>query len=132
MAKDETQVGEEAEPNFIKDRWGNERRWEGEKYPDGSPAHEGHITKPSGQGGASPKTRPDHQDMFPANPPPDEQTLEYADRLRRQEQGEDVDLAAPLTATKGSRSSKSEESKGEGVAEREARTARVASKDSPK
>jgi hypothetical protein len=98
-------VGEEAEPNFVKDRWGEERRWEGEKYPDGSPAHEGHITKPSGQGGATPKTRPDHQDMFPANPEPSEHAKDWGERLQRQEQGEDVDMTTPFVA-KGDKSAK--------------------------
>ena len=69
-ATDQSEDKPEAESNVLKDRWGNERPWDPEKYPDHSAAKEGHITPPSGQGGATPKSRPDHQDMFPANPPP--------------------------------------------------------------
>jgi hypothetical protein len=88
MAKDEATTGEKAEPNVLKDRLGDERPWDPEKYPDDSPAKKGHITKPSGQGGANPKSRPDHQDMFPQNPPPSETAKakgEENDRLMRGE-----------------------------------------------
>jgi hypothetical protein len=37
------------------------------RYPEGSPAREGNVTPPTGQGGLSPMRRPDHQDMFPPN-----------------------------------------------------------------
>lgn len=67
MAENDT-----AEPNTLKDKFGNEREYDAERYPEGSAAREGNITPPSGQGGAMPKARPDHQDMFPANPEPSE------------------------------------------------------------
>ena len=88
MAKDEATTGEAAEPNTLKDRWGNERKWDGERYPEGSAAREGHITKPSGTGGSTPKARPDHQDMFPANPEPSESAKERGELNDRIEQGE--------------------------------------------
>jgi hypothetical protein len=93
-------TGEPAEPNTLKDQWGNERPWEGERYPEDSPAREGKITKPSGQGGSTPKSRPDHQDMFPKNHEAPE-SREYGERLARKEQGEDVDLSEPLTSRSG-------------------------------
>jgi hypothetical protein len=52
------------------------------KYPDDSAAHSGKATPPSGQGGATPKRRPDYQDMFPANPEPDEATKAWAEKIR--------------------------------------------------
>jgi len=126
-ARDEATTGEAAEPNTLKDKWGNEREWDPQRYPEDSPAREGHITKPSGQGGATPKARPDHQDMFPKNAEPDSATLEYADRLARKEQGEDVDLAAPLKEVV-----KTGKGKSESASDRQARTERVGAKDSPK
>ena len=72
----EQHSGEQAEPNTLKNRDGEEQKWDPQDYPDGSPAREGHITKPSGQGGATPKARPDHQDMFPANYIPDDNVTE--------------------------------------------------------
>lgn len=45
-----------------------------ERYPEGSPARTGKTTPPSGMGGLTPKSRPDHQDMFAPNPPPSEAT----------------------------------------------------------
>ena len=86
--KDEEVTGEKAESNVLKDRWGNERPWDPEKYPDDSPAKRGHITKPSGQGGANPKSRPDHQDMFPQNPPPSETAKAKGEENDRIMQGE--------------------------------------------
>jgi hypothetical protein len=88
MAKKETTTREQAEPNTLKDRWGNERPYDPEKYPDDSPAHKGDITKPSGQGGATPKSRPDHQDMFPANPEPSASAKEKGEENDRVAQGE--------------------------------------------
>ena len=52
------------------------------KYPDDSPAHKGEATGPSGQGGATPKRRPDYQDQFPENPPPSESAREWAEKIR--------------------------------------------------
>ena len=129
MASDKDHL-EQAEPNTLKDRWGNERPYDASKYPDDSAAHEGHITKPSGQGGATPKSRPDHQDMFPKNPEPSAGTKEYGDRLRKIEQGEQVDLAAPLESVKADAGKA--DGKSESASDRQARTERVASKDSPK
>ena len=81
-------AGEEAEPNTLKDMLGEERPYDPERYPDGSAAKEGHITRPSGQGGATPKARPDHQDMFPANPPPSESAAEKGEENDRLIRGE--------------------------------------------
>lgn len=77
-----------AEPNTLTDQFGNERTWDAEKYPEGSAARDGTITKPSGAGGITPKARPDHQDMFPANPEPSESAKakgEENDRVLRGE-----------------------------------------------
>ena len=52
-----------------------------EKYPDDSAAHEGQATPPSGQGGWSPKSRPDYQDQFPANPEPSDTAKEWGDKV---------------------------------------------------
>ena len=94
MAGKEATTGEAAESNVLKDRWGQERPWDPERYPEDSAAREGHITKPSGQGGATPKSRPDHQDMFPANPlPDDEATREKIELNEKMERGE----VSPIT-----------------------------------
>lgn len=65
-------TGQDAESNVLKNQFGEDVPWDGDRYPDGSPAKEGKSTKPSGQGGMTPKSRPDYQDMWPANPPPSE------------------------------------------------------------
>ena len=52
------------------------------KYPDDSAAHSGKATPPSGQGGATPKRRPDYQDQFPANPEPSESAKAWAEKIR--------------------------------------------------
>jgi len=52
------------------------------KYPDDSPAGRGEATGLSGQGGATPKRRPDYQDQFPENPPPSESAREWAEKIR--------------------------------------------------
>ena len=98
--------GDAAESNVLKDQWGREHDWDAERYPDGSPAKEGNITKPSGQGGTTPKARPDHQDMFPANPEPSEHARakgEENDRVARGEvsflTGEPVGKAQPAKTT---------------------------------
>ena len=45
----------------------------------GSPAAEGKDpTPPSGQGGKNPKSRPDHQDIWPPNPEPSDSAKEKA------------------------------------------------------
>jgi hypothetical protein len=54
-----------------------------EKYPDDSAAHRGEATPPSGQGGASPKRRPDYQDQFPENPPPSESAKAWGEKIRK-------------------------------------------------
>ena len=87
MAKEAT-TGEEAESNVLKDRWGDERPWDPERYPEDSAAREGKITKPSGQGGATPKSRPDHQDMFPKNPEPSDSAKEKGEENDRIDRGE--------------------------------------------
>ena len=85
--RSEASTGETAEPNTLKDKFGIERPYDGEKYPDESPAHQGRTTKPSGQGGANPKSRPDHQDMFPPNPEPSESARAKGEELDALEQG---------------------------------------------
>lgn len=42
-------------------------------------------TPPSGQGGKTPKSRPDHQDMWPPNPPQSEHGKAKADEDAEQE-----------------------------------------------
>ena len=49
MAKEAS--GETAEPNTLEDQWGDKREWDPDRYPEGSPAREGKITKPSGRVG---------------------------------------------------------------------------------
>jgi hypothetical protein len=53
------------------------------KYPDDSAAHSGKATPPSGQGGQTPKRRPDYQDQFPANPPPSDTAREWGEKIRK-------------------------------------------------
>ena len=89
----EATTGEAAEPNTLKDKFGIERPYDPEKYPEGSPAREGSTTKPSGQGGATPKSRPDHQDMFPPNPEPSESAKAKGEELDARDQGK-LDAAA--------------------------------------
>jgi len=64
------------------DEYGNVRDIDTEKYPDDSAAHKGTATPPSGQGGQSPKSRPDYQDQFPANPEPSEHAREWGEKIR--------------------------------------------------
>src|SRR6188768_2558014 len=52
------------------------------KYPDDSPANKGKATPPSGQGGETPKSRPDYQDQWPPNPEPSESAKAWADKIR--------------------------------------------------
>jgi hypothetical protein len=67
-------------PDKVKNQWGEELEMDTDVYPKGSPAKEGkEPTPPSGQGGASPKNRPDYQDQWPANPPPSESAQAQAD-----------------------------------------------------
>jgi hypothetical protein len=54
----------------LKDHWGNEVEQNVDGLPDDAPAKTGNTTPPSGQGGASPNTRPSYQDQFPPNPEP--------------------------------------------------------------
>jgi hypothetical protein len=122
----EAHANEQAEPNTLKDKWGEEHKWDPERYPEDSAAREGKITKPSGQGGATPKARPDHQDMFPKNPEPSEHAKAQAELNEKVERGEmswAEAAQATLPAGKGPK---------ESASDREARTARVAGKDSPK
>jgi hypothetical protein len=96
-----------SESNVLKNKFGEEVPWDGSKFPDGSPAKEGKSTPPSGQGGATPKSRPDYQDAWPANPPPSEHAKakgEENDKISRGEvsalTGEPVKSAAPAKAPK--------------------------------
>lgn len=43
-------------------------------------------TPPSGQGGKSPKSRPDHQDIWPPNPEPSESAKAKAEEDEKQYQ----------------------------------------------
>jgi len=54
-----------------------------EKYPDDSAAHSGKATPPSGQGGQTPKSRPDYQDQFPANPEPSDTAKEWGEKIAK-------------------------------------------------
>jgi hypothetical protein len=76
------------EDNTLEDQWGNKREIDTEKYPDDSPAHQGVHTPPSGRGGMSPKARPDHQDMFPANPEPSEHAKKRGEENAKVARGE--------------------------------------------
>jgi hypothetical protein len=53
------------------------------KYPDDSAAHSGKATPPSGQGGQTPKRRPDYQDQFPANPEPSESAKAWGEKIAK-------------------------------------------------
>ena len=64
------------------DEYGKVRDIDTEKYPDDSAAHRGTATPPSGQGGATPKSRPDYQDQFPENPPVSEHAQAWAEKIR--------------------------------------------------
>jgi hypothetical protein len=68
---------------------GDKRDMELDRYPETSAARDGQATPPSGQGGKTPKSRPDYQDMFPANPEPSETAKEW---------GEKVDELGPVGA----------------------------------
>jgi len=72
VTKIETEGLDQSEDNTLTDQFGNKHEIEKERYPEDSPAKQDVHTTPSGKGGLSPKSRPDHQDMFPANPPPSE------------------------------------------------------------
>ena len=63
------------------DQYGNQADIDKGRYPEGSAARKGTATPPSGQGGATPKSRPDYQDQFPENAPPDEATLAYGRKI---------------------------------------------------
>lgn len=79
---------EKSESNVLKNKFGDEVPWDGSVYPDGSPAKEGHSTPPSGQGGATPKSRPDYQDMWPANPEPSESAKAKGEENDKVDKGE--------------------------------------------
>jgi hypothetical protein len=76
------------ESNVMKNRWGEEVPYDASKYPEGSPAKEGKLTGPSGQGGATPKSRPDYQDQWPANPPQSEHAKAKAEENDKIDRGE--------------------------------------------
>jgi hypothetical protein len=80
---------EEHEIEAMPDLHGDVKDIDFDKYPDTSAAHSGKATPPSGQGGATPKSRPDYQDQFPANPEPSDTAREW---------GEKVDELGPVRA----------------------------------
>jgi hypothetical protein len=72
-AKDANQRSVQREEHPIEampDAQGNVKEINKDQYPETAAAHSGTATPPSGQGGATPKSRPDYQDQFPANPEP--------------------------------------------------------------
>lgn len=81
-------TGEKVPFEPLKDHFGQEADYDEGRYPEGSPARDREMTRPSGQGGASPKNRPDYQDQWPKNPPPSESARakgEENDRIARGE-----------------------------------------------
>lgn len=85
VAKDSNKRSTSREEHPIEampDQYGEVAEIDKAKYPEGSGGAKGTATPPSGQGGATPKSRPDYQDMFPPNPPPDEATLAWAEKIR--------------------------------------------------
>jgi len=80
---------EERDIEAMPDQWGNVAEIKREKYPEGSGGAKGKATAPSGQGGSTPKARPDYQDMFPPNPEPSDTAKEW---------GEKVDELGPVGA----------------------------------
>jgi hypothetical protein len=85
VAKDSNKRSVQREEHPIEalpDQYGNVAEIDKSKYPDDSAAGRGTATPPSGQGGATPKSRPDYQDQFPENPPPDEATLAWAKKIQ--------------------------------------------------
>jgi len=64
------------------DEYGNVKDIDTAKYPDDSAAGRGTATPPSGQGGQTPKSRPDYQDQFPENPPPSETARAWGEKIR--------------------------------------------------
>jgi hypothetical protein len=84
-AKDANQRSVQREEHPIEampDEYGNVRDIDKSKYPDDSAAAKGTATPPSGQGGQTPKSRPDYQDQFPANPEPSEHAKAWAEKIR--------------------------------------------------
>ena len=84
----ETEGLEQSEDNTLTDQFGNRHDIEKDRYPEDSPAKQDVHTTPSGRGGLSPKSRPDHQDMFPANPPPSEHARARGEQNNRVTRGE--------------------------------------------
>ena len=93
------------------DQWGNKADIETERYPETAAAHSGKATPPSGQGGSNPKSRPDYQDQFPANPEPSDVAKEWGAKVDEigavqahsdaiNASGEDVEASGPSTKTK--------------------------------
>jgi hypothetical protein len=85
MARDANKrsVDRETHPiEALPDEYGDVAEIKTEKYPDDSAAHRGEATGPSGQGGASPKSRPDYQDQFPENPPPSDTAKAWGEKVR--------------------------------------------------
>ena len=65
------------------DEYGNVAKIDTAKYPEGSGGNKGSATAPSGQGGQTPKSRPDYQDMFPPNPEPSDTAKEWGERIAK-------------------------------------------------
>jgi len=93
------------------DQWGEKADIKTEQYPETAAAHSGTATPPSGQGGAMPKSRPDYQDQFPANPEPSDVAKEWGRKVDDvgavqahsdaiNASGENVEASGPSTRTK--------------------------------
>jgi hypothetical protein len=74
-------TGDTAPIEAMTDWKGDRRDLDLDKYPDDAQAHEGVATRPSGQGGKTPKSRPDYQDMFPKNPEPSDIAKEWGEKV---------------------------------------------------
>jgi hypothetical protein len=88
-------TGEKVSFEPLKDHFGEPAEYDPDRYPEGSPAREGSMTRPSGQGGASPKRRPDYQDQWPEMPEPSESAKAKGEENDRVARGEvtEVELA---------------------------------------
>jgi len=85
LAKDANKRSVDREEHKIEampDEYGEVAEIDTSKYPDDSAAHKGTATPPSGQGGMTPKRRPDYQDQFPANPEPSPEAKAWGEKIR--------------------------------------------------
>jgi hypothetical protein len=96
MSKDETtqnEVAKDANKRSVSreehpieampDARGNKADIDKSKYPEGSAAAKGMATPPSGQGGETPKSRPDYQDGFPPNPEPSDTAKAWGEKIAK-------------------------------------------------